>query len=203
MLLMLLVLSSVSSLSFVGTKTLPTSAPRQGAAISNLCAKRKGKGPGRIPGTGPPQSVVQQQREYAEYMKMREGSSVPIFDLYVRGPNSPSWYPCGSLGGDDKSKQLVESWMGGLLSDMAKGAIDKGVASSIFQDKPGYVSKVVQQYPQLKKSKDKLRFGYKIFYSGLLEKRPQASKVTEVKEDMAKGPLDSIKDTFSGLLPKS
>lgn len=177
----------------------PSPRQRRGANIASLVAKRKGKGPGgpRVPGaSGPPANLVQQQREYQDYLKMREQSGVPTFDLFVRGPNSPTWYPCGSLGGDDKSKQLVESWMGGLLFDMAKDALDKGVASSLYQDKAGFVARVVEQYPQLKKSKNNLKFGYKVAYAGLAEKRPQAAKVTELTEDMTKGVFDNLKKSF-------
>lgn len=194
---------SVAVTGFGVTKSLPSPAslaPNRELRVANiasLSAKRKGKGPGsRIPGSGPPQQALQQQKEYNEYLKMRESSGVPAFDLYCKGPNSPTWYPCGSLGGDEKSKQLVESWMGGLLSDMAKGSLDKGVASSLFQDKAGFVARVIEQYPQLKKSKGELKFGYKVSYKGLLEKRPQSAKVTELNEDMAKGALDNLKSAF-------
>lgn len=120
---------------------------------------------------------------------------MPAFDLYVKGPNSPTWYPCGSLGGDEKSKQLVESWMGGLLSDMAKGALDKGVASSLG-DKKDLAARVIEQYPQLKKFKNSLKFGYKVAYKGLVEKRPKAAKVTELTEDMTKSALDNFKSAL-------
>eukprot|EP00632_Arachnochrysis_sp_CCMP2950_P010655 CAMPEP_0185689024 /NCGR_PEP_ID=MMETSP1164-20130828/204_1 /TAXON_ID=1104430 /ORGANISM="Chrysoreinhardia sp, Strain CCMP2950" /LENGTH=153 /DNA_ID=CAMNT_0028355501 /DNA_START=1 /DNA_END=462 /DNA_ORIENTATION=- len=147
-------------------------------------------------GRGPPESLVQQQREMQEYMRARETSGLPTFDLYCRGPNSPSWYPCGALGGDEQSKQLVESWMGGLLSDLAKGGLDRGVAGSVFNDKPALVARVLEQYPQLKKSRKDLSFGYKVSYAGLLEKRPQAKEITELTEDMLESPLDKVKSAF-------
>merc|ERR1719231_2240451 len=121
---------------------------------------------------GPPSAMVEQQRQYAEYQKQREASGLPSFDLYVKGPNSPTWYPAGSLGGDERSKDLVE------------GGIDRGVASSLFPDKDKFVSQVIQTYPQLKKRKNELKFGYKLSYPGLLEKRPEAAEVTELTEDM-------------------
>ena len=112
-------------------------ARRRGAGAS-LTMKRKGKGAGgggRVPGTGPPVGVQEQQRAYADYQKTRETSGLPSFDLYVKGPKSPTWYPAGSLGGDDKSRDLVEQYMGGLLSGVAKGGIDRGVAASLFPEK--------------------------------------------------------------------
>mmetsp|Transcript_16029 Transcript_16029/g.52196 ORF Transcript_16029/g.52196 Transcript_16029/m.52196 type:complete len:230 (-) Transcript_16029:83-772(-) len=164
--------------------------------------KRKGKSgqmPG-APGRGPNPQMVEQQRQYEKMMREREDSGMPTFELYVRGPNSPSWYPTGALGGDDQSRQLVDSWMGNFLSDQAKGAIDRGVATSLFQDKDGFVKKVVGQYPQLKKSKNDLKFGYKISYKGLLEKRPQSKDVTEIDESMAQKEGDSFLDKAKSAL---
>ena len=74
----------------------------------------------------------------------------------------------------------MTSWTSGL----AKGGIDRGVASSLFPDKDKFVAQVIQTYPQLKKRKNDLRFGYKLSYPGLLEKRPEAAEVTELTEDM-------------------
>merc|ERR1712091_598672 len=59
--------------------------------------KRKGKS-GMGKGMGPPSAMVEQQRQYAEYQKQRETSGLPSFDLYVKGPNSPTWYPAGEFG---------------------------------------------------------------------------------------------------------
>lgn len=160
--------------------------------------KRKGKvGGSPIPGTGPPQQLLEQQRMYEQMLKERETSGMPTFELFVKGPNSPSWYPAGALGGDDQSKQLVESYMGGWLSNFAKSAMDRGVAQSIFRDREAFVNKVLGQYPQLKKSKKDLKFGYKVEYPGLKDKRPEATKVTELNEEMTEAPLDKLKNVFS------
>merc|ERR1719149_418924 len=169
-------------------------ARRRGAGAS-LTMKRKGKGAGgggRVPGTGPPVGVQEQQRAYADYQKTRETSGLPSFDLYVKGPKSPMWYPAGSLGGDDKSRDLVEQYMGGLLSGVAKGGIDRGVASSLFPEQDKFVAKVLETYPQLKRTKNDLKFGYKVTYEGLVEKRPEAKEVTELTPDMQ----DSVVDKF-------
>merc|ERR1719506_2610818 len=137
--------------------------------------------------------MVEQQRQYAEYQKAREGSDLPSFDLYVKGPNSPTWYPAGALGGDSRSKDLVESYMGGLLSGVAKGGIDRGVASSLFPDKDKFVARCLETYPQLKKQKADLRFGYRLSSPGLLEKRPEAKEITELTQDMQDTPFDKFK----------
>ena len=168
-------------------------SPRGVRRAGEISMKRKGKVGGRVPGTGPPAAMVEQQRQYAEYQKAREGSDLPSFDLYVKGPNSPTWYPAGALGGDERSKDLVESYMGGMMSGIAKGGIDRGVASSLFPDKDKFVARCLETYPQLKKAKKDLKFGYKLTYPGLLEKRPEAAEVTELTEDMQDTFIDKAK----------
>lgn len=79
------------------------------APISSLVAKRTGKsGRGALSGMprgGPPPEMLEQQRDYQKYMKAREESGLPTFDLFVKGPNSPMWYPAGALQGDDNTKK--------------------------------------------------------------------------------------------------
>ena len=154
--------------------------------------KRKGKS-GMGKGMGPPSAMVEQQRQYAEYQKQRETSGLPSFDLYVKGPNSPTWYPAGSLGGDERSKDLIESYMTDWTKGFAKGGIDRGVASSLFPEKAKFVAQCLATYPQLKKAKDALKFGYKVSYPGLLEKRPEAKEVTELSEDMQDNAFEKMK----------
>ena len=154
--------------------------------------KRKGKS-GMGKGMGPPSAMVEQQRQYAEYQKQRETLGLPSFDLYVKGPNSPTWYPAGSLGGDERSKDLIESYMTDWTKGFAKGGIDRGVASSLFPEKAKFVAQCLATYPQLKKAKDALKFGYKVSYPGLLEKRPEAKEVTELSEDMQDNAFEKMK----------
>ncbi|KAJ1455442.1 hypothetical protein M885DRAFT_520391 [Pelagophyceae sp. CCMP2097] len=170
------------------------------AQISSLVAKRKGKaaGAGVVPGTGPSAQMIQQQRELLEYTQQRENSGLPTFEMFVRGPNSPTWYPAGALGGDSGSKQLCDTYKDGLsaFATFAKGAIDRGVAASIYESqerKDKFIGQVLEQYPQLKKAKKELRFGYKLVYPGLLEKRPEASQITELVDGMKLSAFDSFK----------
>lgn len=161
--------------------------------------KRKGKVAGGGPARGgPPSAMVEQQRQYAEYQKQRENSGLPSFDLYVKGPNSPTWYPAGSLGGDEQSKNLIESYMTDWTSGFAKDGINRGVANSLFPEREKFVAQCLATYPQLKKSKDTLKFGFKVKYPGLLEKRPEAKDITELNEEMQKNAFDKIKDNLFG-----
>ena len=177
----------------ISRRALGAARPARARPEAPLTMKRKGKVGGRVPGTGPPAAMVEQQRQYAEYQKQREASGLPSFDLYVKGPNSPTWYPAGSLGGDERSKDLIESYMTDWTKGFAKGGIDRGVASSLFPEKAKFVAQCLATYPQLKKAKDSLKFGYKVSYPGLLEKRPEAKEVTELSEDMQDNAFEKMK----------
>merc|ERR1719359_1952653 len=175
------------------TRRAVTHARRHRAPTRGMMQmKRKGKS-GMGKGMGPPSAMVEQQRQYAEYQKQREASGLPSFDLYVKDPNSPTWYPAGSLGGDERSKDLIESYMTDWTKGLAKGGIDRGVASSLFPEKAKFVAQCLATYPQLKKAKDSLKFGYKVSYPGLLEKRPEAKEVTELSEDMQDNAFEKMK----------
>merc|ERR1719163_2597910 len=67
------------------------------------------------------------------------------------------------------------------------------VASSLFPEKAKFVAQCLATYPQLKKAKDSLKFGYKVSYPGLLEKRPEAKEVTELSEDMQDNAFEKMK----------
>ena len=177
----------------ISRRALGAARPARTRPEAPLTMKRKGKVGGRVPGTGPPAAMVEQQRQYAEYQKQREASGLPSFDLYVKGPNSPTWYPAGSLGGDERSKDLIESYMTDWTKGFAKGGIDRGVASSLFPEKAKFVAQCLATYPQLKRAKDALKFGYKVSYPGLLEKRPEAKEVTELSEDMQDNAFEKMK----------
>ena len=170
-------------------------APTRGPMEMKRKGKAGGGGPagGMSKGQGPPSAMVEQQRQYAEYQKSRETSGLPSFDLYVKGPNSPTWYPAGSLGGDERSKDLIESYMTDWTKGFAKGGIDRGVASSLFPEKAKFVAQCLDTYPQLKKAKDGLVFGYKVSYEGLLAKRPEAAEVTQLSEDMQDNAFNKMK----------
>ena len=86
-----------------------------------------------------------------------------------------------------------ESYMTDWTKGFAKGGIDRGVASSLFPDKDKFVARCLETYPQLKKAKKDLKFGYKLTYPGLLEKRPEAAEVTELTEDMQDTFIDKAK----------
>jgi hypothetical protein len=104
------------------------------------------------------------------------------------------WYPCGSFKGDARSKALCQNYADdGLFSGMAKKQLDTGMAGSLFREIGNLAGTVIRAYPQLKKSKDNLEYGYKVAFEGL----PENQEITPVKPTEQSGILDSIKGMFS------
>jgi len=126
---------------------------------------------------------------------------LPVFNLYVRTPVANMWYPCGSFKGDDKSKALCKNYVDdGLLSGISKSQLDKGVAGSLFRDKKKLTDQIANQYPQLRKNKDKLQFGYKLSYEGLSKEQLEIN-VVEAEEQKAF--VENVKDFFNVFGDKS
>jgi hypothetical protein len=120
---------------------------------------------------------------------------LPVFNLYVRTGLKNMWYPCGSFKGDEKSAALAQSIAdNGFLSGMSKKQLDAGVGGSLFRDKDRLEETIVRGYPQLRKEKGKLEFGYKLSYKGLSKEQEKIS-VVEVKEQ--KGFFDNMKNMFN------
>ena len=106
------------------------------------------------------------------------------------------WYPCGSFKGDERSAALAKSYAdGGMLSGISKKQLDGGIAGSLYQDLAKLKETVVRAYPQLRKSRNDLEFGYKLAYEGLSEDKSKEIIPVEPKEN--KGPLDGIRNIFS------
>lgn len=105
------------------------------------------------------------------------------------------WYPCGSFKGDDKSAALCQSYASdGLLADISKNQLDAGVGSSLARDVTRLEETIVRGYPQLRKEKGKLEYGYKLAYAGLSDEKAKKVNLVELKEQ--KGFLDGIKNTL-------
>ena len=104
------------------------------------------------------------------------------------------WYPCGSFKGDERSMALCSSWRDdGLLSGVSKNQLDAGVSGSLYRDQERLVETICRGYPQLRKSKDDLEFGYKLAFDGLSEEKSQISTVVPKEQ---KGFFDGIKSAF-------
>ncbi len=82
---------------------------------------------------------------------------------------------------------------GGLLSGTSKNQLDAGVAGSLYRDEKQLKETICRAYPQLRKSRDSLEFGYKLAFEGLDEEK---SKIQVVVPKEQKGVLDGIKSAF-------
>ena len=76
---------------------------------------------------------------------------------------------------------------------MAKKQLDSGMAGSLFREVGNLAGTVIRAYPQLKKSKDDLEYGYKVAFEGL----PENQEITPVKPTEQNGIIDNIKGMFS------
>lgn len=108
---------------------------------------------------------IQPQRQ--NQMSMPEDGT-PVFAIFVRTSRTKIWYPLGAVQGDDRSKSLVNALKGGFLKSMYANTLDKGIAQTVYgKDSGRYVQNALRMYPQLKKYKKDLEFGYKVAAVGL------------------------------------
>mmetsp|Transcript_4576 Transcript_4576/g.8986 ORF Transcript_4576/g.8986 Transcript_4576/m.8986 type:complete len:217 (+) Transcript_4576:43-693(+) len=188
----------------VGTKGLvqATARPLRSSAASSIVMMGKGKGV-PINQRGNAERMKQAQSMKEQMLGGDDSDGYPIFTIYVRSSVGKVWYPCGSLKGDDRSKALVESWKENslFLKDQYKNTLDKGMAKSVFDQKDAFMQSVFRLYPQLKKTKGEIEFGFKVRIKGIeakfeAEGRSDELKMTMLTEDMTGGLLDSMKSAF-------
>ncbi len=105
------------------------------------------------------------------------------------------WYPCGSFKGDERSAALCKSYADdGLLSSISKDQLDAGVGSSLARDRVRLEETIVRGYPQLRKDRNNLEYGYKLAYVGLDDEKARRVNLVELKEQ--KGFLENIKSSL-------
>ncbi|KAL7529063.1 hypothetical protein ACHAXR_002777 [Thalassiosira sp. AJA248-18] len=142
---------------------------------------------------------AQEMESYRQQMQdsqMMGPDGLPVFNLFVRTPLKNMWYPCGSFKGDEKSAALCQNYVDdGLLSGISKNQLDSGVGGSLFRDIGRLEETIIRGYPQLRKDKGNLEYGYKLAYKGL-SKEQEKITVVEIKEQ--KGFFDGIKSAFGG-----
>eukprot|EP00283_Hemiselmis_rufescens_P011441 CAMPEP_0173434720 /NCGR_PEP_ID=MMETSP1357-20121228/13245_1 /TAXON_ID=77926 /ORGANISM="Hemiselmis rufescens, Strain PCC563" /LENGTH=216 /DNA_ID=CAMNT_0014399605 /DNA_START=22 /DNA_END=672 /DNA_ORIENTATION=- len=176
--------------------------PLRTSAASSIVMMGKGKGV-PINQRGNAERMKQAQSMKDQMMGGDDSDGFPIFTIYVRSSVGKVWYPCGSLKGDDRSKALVESWRDNslFLKDQYKSTLDKGMAKSVFDQEDAFMSSVYRLYPQLKKTKGDIEFGYKVRILGIEKKfetedRGDELKMTMLTKDMTGGLLDGMKSAF-------
>lgn len=80
------------------------------------------------------------------------------------------------------------------MAGISKNQLDAGVEGSLYRDLNKLTESIFRTYPQLRKSKGKLQFGYKLAFKGLPEEKGKTN-VIEPKEQ--KGLFDGVKNMFS------
>jgi len=152
----------------------------------------------------PPQMRGQYKRQKAMNEQQQEmmaasrpgADGFPVFNLFVRTKTQKIWYPCGSFKGDERSAALSKSYSeGGLLSGISKKQLDGGISGSLYSDLNKLKETVMRAYPQLRKARDNMEFGYKLQFEGLPE--DLAKEIVPVEPKEQKGPLDGIRNIFS------
>ena len=183
---------------FVGLSVNHHAASTSRTGTSATLTMKKGKS------NVPPQmrsqyARAQEMERYKQAMIASQNygaDGLPVFNLYVRTGLKNVWYPCGSFKGDEKSAALAQSYAsGGFLSGLSKKQLDSGISGSLFKDLAKLEESIFRGYPQLRKEKGKLEFGYKLSFEGLNEEQQRIS-VVEVKE-MEGGIFGGLKNLFN------
>mmetsp|Transcript_29089 Transcript_29089/g.42769 ORF Transcript_29089/g.42769 Transcript_29089/m.42769 type:complete len:214 (+) Transcript_29089:87-728(+) len=184
---------------FVGHGVYHTSATTASTTSSSATIEMKKGKPNVSPNMRSQYARAQEMESYRQSMmdSQRMGADgLPVFNLYVRTSLKNMWYPCGSFKGDEKSAALCQNYAdNGLLSSISKNQLDSGVGGSLYRDLARLEETIVRGYPQLRKEKGNLEFGYKLSFGGL-SKEQEKIQVVEVKEQ--KGFFDGLKNVFGG-----
>jgi hypothetical protein len=184
---------------FVGHGVYHTSATTASTTSSSATIEMKKGKPNVSPNMRSQYARAQEMESYRQSMmdSQRMGADgFPVFNLYVRTSLKNMWYPCGSFKGDEKSAALCQNYAdNGLLSSISKNQLDSGVGGSLYRDLARLEETIVRGYPQLRKEKGNLEFGYKLSFGGL-SKEQEKIQVVDVKEQ--KGFFDGLKNVFGG-----
>ena len=145
---------------------------------------------------------MMQMREEMTRQQTPQADNIPVFNLFVRSPTGAGvWYPCGGFRGDEKSKALVESASGdgfaSFLSSQAKSKIDETISYGVHESLRDLTESVVRNYPQLRKSRDKLEWGYKITSQNLPEELGKTTVVEPKKRP--EGVQEQVKDAVGNV----
>ena len=139
------------------------------------------------------------QLEKANNNKLME---TPYFSLFMRPKFSGEWLPISEFTGDQRSKQIVKSWLSSsrdMLKNFFKRQIDRSVAASFFPQKNDIIKNVIEKYePFQGKSPEDFEFGYKVSYFDT-DINAGEQEMTVIKEDMTKGWVDEMKDSITKL----
>eukprot|EP00538_Stauroneis_constricta_P007189 CAMPEP_0119557612 /NCGR_PEP_ID=MMETSP1352-20130426/9234_1 /TAXON_ID=265584 /ORGANISM="Stauroneis constricta, Strain CCMP1120" /LENGTH=216 /DNA_ID=CAMNT_0007604749 /DNA_START=23 /DNA_END=673 /DNA_ORIENTATION=- len=181
-----------------GGSVLVTGSNVCNANNNNGLMMKKGKAnvPPQMRGQFKKQQEMKEMRDQMIEASKAGPDGLPVFNLFVRTKRANMWYPCGSFKGDERSAALAKSYAeDGLLSGISKKQLDGGIAGSLASDLDRLIETACRAYPQLRKSRNDLEFGYKLDFEGLPEDKKKDVMPVEPKEQ--KGVLDGIRNIFS------
>lgn len=81
------------------------------------------------------------------------------------------------------------------MEGISKKQLDGGIAGSLYSDLNRLEETVGRAYPQLRKSRANLEYGYKLAFPGLSEEK--AKEIVPVEPKEQGGPLDGLRNIFS------
>lgn len=192
--------TATSSASSFGGRSLVASSASSVVIVQNGSSMEMKKGKANVPPQMRGQYKRQQEMNAMQQQMMaasKPGSDgLPVFNLFVRTKTQKIWYPCGSFKGDERSAALSKSWSeGGMLSGISKKQLDGGIAGSLWSDLTKLKETVIRAYPQLRKARDEMEFGYKLQFEGLPEDK--AKEIIPVDPKEPGGVFDGLKNILS------
>ena len=81
------------------------------------------------------------------------------------------------------------------MAGISKKQLDGGIAGSLYSDLEKLKETVMRAYPQLRKQRNNLEFGYKLAFDGL--PADKAKEIVPVEPKEQTGPLDGLRNIFS------
>lgn len=145
---------------------------------------------------------IQQQRAQFEEIK-KTTETMPVFTVLVRHAGGiPKWYPVAGFQGDGNSKAIVDAYIGdgffsGILKDVYRQQIEASIAKSVFDQERKLIGDAIKQFPELKKVKFNLEFGFSIAYGPYNRKMGKNPAPTVLKKEMTKSIFQKASENFS------
>ena len=103
------------------------------------------------------------------------------------------------MAGDQRATSLVNAWLSGFLTDTYRDQLDQGIARSVFNQEDSFVKGITENFKPFKKfTKEDLQFGYKVEFTGVVEKFGDLP-ITPLVKGMEKSWFDKVKDGFGNL----
>lgn len=172
----------------------------RGSELTILHAKGR-KVPVQFRGGQGKGDIQQQRAQFEEIQKTTE--TMPVFTVLVRHAGGiPKWYPVAGFQGDGNSKAIVDAYIGdgffsGVLKDVYRQQIEASISKSVFDQERKLIGDAIKQFPELKKVKFNLEFGFSIAYGPYNRKMGKNPAPTVLKKEMTKSIFQKASENFS------